>query len=133
MFLLYYIFCSEDLYLGSYGLLQQYCLKGSAVSMIQSNPAADTDATTNSAAITMYSTTWCGDCRRAKRVFADFGVSYREVNIEDDQDAAELVQTLNNGLRSVPTIVFPDGSVLVEPSNAALAAVLAHYASAAAN
>lgn len=76
----------------------------------------------------MYSTTWCGDCRRAKRVFADFGVPYREVNIEDDEDAAELVQTLNNGLRSVPTIVFPDGSVLVEPSNAALAAVLARYA-----
>ena len=81
----------------------------------------------------MYSTTWCGDCRRAKRVFADFGVPYREVNIEDDDDAAELVQTLNNGMRSVPTIVFPDGGVLVEPSNAALAAVLAHYASAAAN
>ncbi len=54
-----------------------------------------------------------------------------EVNIEDDEDAAELVQTLNNGMRSVPTIVFPDGSVLVEPSNAALAAVLARYATAA--
>ncbi len=79
----------------------------------------------------MYSTTWCGDCRRAKRVFADFGVPYIEVNIEEDEDAAELVQTLNNGMRSVPTIVFPDGGVLVEPSSAALAAVLAHYASAA--
>ena len=99
--------------------------------MIHSNPAADTDSTTNPATITMYSTTWCGDCRRAKRIFSDFGVPYREVNIEDDEDAAELVQTLNNGMRSVPTIVFPDGGVLVEPSNAALAAVLARYASSA--
>jgi mycoredoxin len=99
--------------------------------MIHSNPAADTESTTDPTAITMYSTTWCGDCRRARRAFADFGVPYREVNIEDDEDAAELVQTLNNGMRSVPTIVFPDGSVLVEPSNAALAAVLARYASSA--
>jgi len=96
--------------------------------MIQSNPAADSDSAIVPTAITMYSTTWCGDCRRAKRIFADFGVPYREVNIEDDEDAAELVQTLNNGMRSVPTIVFPDGGVLVEPSNAALAAVLARYA-----
>ncbi len=80
--------------------------------------------------IKMYSTTWCGDCRRAKRVFADFSVPYVEVNIDEDQDAAQLVQTLNNGMRSVPTIVFPDGGVLVEPSNAALAAVLARYTSA---
>lgn len=101
--------------------------------MTHSNPVADTDSTTNPATITMYSTTWCGDCRRAKRVFTDFGVPYREINIEDDEDAAELVQTLNNGMRSVPTIVFPDGSVLVEPSSAALAAVLARYTTSSAN
>lgn len=89
---------------------------------------ADTDSSANT--ITMYTTSWCGDCRRAKRVFSDFGVSYVEVNIEADEDAAELVQSLNNGLRSVPTILFPDGGVLVEPSNAALAAVLQHYAPA---
>lgn len=89
---------------------------------------ADTDFSTDN--ITMYTTSWCGDCRRAKRVFSDFGVSYIEVNIEEDEDAAELVQSLNNGLRSVPTILFPDGGVLVEPSNAALAAVLQHYAPA---
>ncbi|MGE5334257.1 MAG: glutaredoxin domain-containing protein [Nitrososphaerota archaeon] len=75
----------------------------------------------------MYTTTWCGDCRRAKRVFADFGVAYVEVNIESDEDAAELVETLNDGLRSVPTIVFPDGGILVEPSNTALMAKLQDY------
>ena len=88
------------------------------------NTAADDTATDS---IIMYTTAWCGDCRRAKRVFSDFDVPYTEVNISDDEDAAEIVQTLNNGLRSVPTIVFPDGGVLVEPSNTALAAVLQHY------
>lgn len=87
--------------------------------------AANTDDSTDS--IIMYTTPWCGDCRRAKRVFSDFDVPYTEINIADDEAAAEIVQTLNNGLRSVPTIVFPDGGVLVEPSNAALAAVLEHY------
>jgi len=87
--------------------------------------AANSDTPTDS--IIMYTTPWCGDCRRAKRVFGDFDVPYTEINIDDDEDAAEVVQTLNNGLRSVPTIVFPDGAVLVEPSNAALAAVLQHY------
>ena len=101
--------------------------------MIHTDPAqAAASATTdvNSDAIVMYSTTWCGDCRRAKRVFADYGVAYTEINIEEDEDAAELVQTLNNGLRSVPTILFPDGSMLVEPSNATLAAKLEQLASA---
>lgn len=80
--------------------------------------------------IIMYTTTWCGDCRRAKNIFANYGVSYVEINIEDDDDAAELVQSLNDGLRSVPTIVFPDGGILVEPSNSALAARLQPYAAA---
>lgn len=77
--------------------------------------------------IIMYTTSWCGDCRRAKSVFANYGVSYVEVNIEEDEDAAELVQSLNDGLRMVPTIVFPDGGILVEPSNTALAAKLQPY------
>src|SRR5580765_1047852 len=94
--------------------------KGLAASMTITDPTASTDTNTSANAIVMYSTTWCGDCRRAKRVFADFGVPYVEINIEEDEDAAELVQSLNNGLRSVPTILFPDGGVLVEPSNAAL-------------
>ena len=74
--------------------------------------------------IVMYTTTWCGDCRRAKRVFAALNVPYREVNIEDHAEAADLVVQINHGARSVPTIVFPDGSVLVEPSNTALEAKL---------
>lgn len=75
--------------------------------------------------IVMYTTTWCGDCRRAKRVFAALGVPYREVDIEEHEEAADFVVSINHGARSVPTIVFPDGSVLVEPSSAVLEAKLA--------
>jgi mycoredoxin len=74
--------------------------------------------------IVMYSTTWCGDCRRARRVFEAMGLTYTEINITEDA-AAEVVMRLNNGMRSVPTILFPDGSILVEPSTAALEAKLA--------
>lgn len=77
--------------------------------------------------IVMYSTTWCGDCRRAKHVFARLGVSYTEVNIERDGAAAALVRRLNDGAHSVPTILFPDGSVLVEPGNTVLEAKLQPY------
>lgn len=71
--------------------------------------------------IVMYGTTWCGDCSRARRFFDTRGVAYRYVDISDSQEAVDLVEQLNGGMRSVPTIVFPDGSVLVEPSNRELA------------
>ena len=70
--------------------------------------------------IVMYATTWCGDCRRAKRVMDSLNAPYSYINIDHDDAAAARVVTINKGSRSVPTIVFPDGSVLVEPSNAAL-------------
>ncbi|HZC76574.1 MAG TPA: glutaredoxin family protein [Ktedonobacterales bacterium] len=78
--------------------------------------------------IVMFSTRWCGDCRRAKRLFDALGVPFTEINIDEDRAAAARVMRLNDGMRSVPTILFPDGSVLVEPSNAALEAKLAAYA-----
>jgi mycoredoxin len=78
----------------------------------------------------MYTTPWCGDCRRAKRVFATLGVPYTEVNIEQDPHAADCVRQLNGGMQSVPTILFPDGARLTEPSNQALEAHLRRYVSA---
>ena len=75
--------------------------------------------------ITVYATTWCGDCMLAKRVLDERGATYRWVDIDDDPDAAQLVQTINGGLRSVPTILFPDGRVLVEPSREELQQALA--------
>ncbi len=77
--------------------------------------------------IVMYTTTWCGDCRRTKRVFSSLGVPYAEVDIERNPGAAELVRRLSGGMQSVPTILFPDGSRLVEPGNAALEAKLRSY------
>ena len=71
--------------------------------------------------IKMYATTWCGDCRMAKRWFESHGIPYEYINIEEDDKAAEFVVRVNGGYRSVPTIVFPDGSVLVEPSPRELA------------
>ena len=71
--------------------------------------------------IKMYVTTWCGDCRMAKRWFDAHGIAYESINIEEDDKAAEYVKRVNQGYRSVPTIVFPDGSILVEPGPRELA------------
>ena len=54
--------------------------------------------------VIIYSTHWCGDCRRAKRFLRERGVNYREVNIDEKPEAEELVLRVNNGLRKVPTL-----------------------------
>jgi mycoredoxin len=74
--------------------------------------------------ITMYTTSWCGDCRRSKRLLDRHGVPYEEINIEGDGAAAALVMQLNNGRRTVPTIVIEGGPVLAEPSDRELARAL---------
>ncbi|MXY93468.1 MAG: NrdH-redoxin [Caldilineaceae bacterium SB0670_bin_27] len=78
----------------------------------------------NGAQIKMYTTDWCPDCWRAKSVMRGQDVEFEEINVEGDEDARELVQRLNNGNISVPTIVFPDGDVLTEPSTTVLMAKL---------
>src|SRR5215831_17331095 len=90
--------------------------------------SATSEHTTRHREIVLFSTQWCGDCRRAKRLFDALGVPYTEIDIDQDRVAAGQVMRLDAGMRSVPTIVFPDGSVFVEPSNAALEAKLATYA-----
>lgn len=71
--------------------------------------------------ITVYGTVWCEDCRQAKQVFDRRGVRYAWIDIDTDPVAEAVVLHINGGKRSVPTIVFPDGSVLVEPSARTLA------------
>ncbi len=71
-------------------------------------------------AIIFYGVSWCGDCRRARQVFLQKGIPFIEVDIDQDSQAAEFIKGLNHGNRSVPTIVFPDGSHLTEPSTLAL-------------
>ena len=66
--------------------------------------------------VTMYSTTWCGYCRRLKTQMDSAGISYVEVNIEEDPEAAALVEQVNGGNRTVPTLRFPDGSTATNPS-----------------
>jgi glutaredoxin-like protein len=69
-------------------------------------------------------TSWCSDCTRSKAFLNRSLVDYEWVDIELDDDAAREVESLNDGRRVVPTIIFPDGDVLVEPSDAELAAKL---------
>lgn len=71
--------------------------------------------------IVVYSTVWCPDCKRAKQFFGEQRVPYTNVDIEHDNKAMTFVEKINGGMRSIPTIVFPDGEVLVEPSNSELA------------
>ena len=71
--------------------------------------------------IKVYSTVWCPDCKRAKHFFAENRVSYTNIDIEQDATAMAFVEKANHGMRIIPTIVFPDGSILSEPSNAQLA------------
>lgn len=71
--------------------------------------------------IVMYSTNWCSDCRRAKYILDEYGIPYENIDVEQNPGGMAFVKQVNNGNRTVPTIVFPDGSILVEPSTTALA------------
>ncbi len=72
----------------------------------------------------IYITTWCGDCRTAKAVLDRAGVAYEAIDIDHDPAAVATVVAITGGLKAVPTIVFPDGRVLVEPSRRQLLAAL---------
>jgi thioredoxin reductase (NADPH) len=71
--------------------------------------------------IVVYSTTWCPDCKRVKKFLGEQRVPYRNIDIESDPQAMAFVEQINDGKRIIPTMVFSDGSTLVEPSNAELA------------
>jgi mycoredoxin len=64
----------------------------------------------------MYTTVWCGYCRRLKAQLDRAGISFREVDIEHDTAAAEFVTGVNGGNQTVPTVLLPDGSVLTNPT-----------------
>ena len=74
--------------------------------------------------ITVYGAYWCPDCRRSKQFLGEHQIPYNWVDIEGDPDGEQYVIQKNNGKRIIPTIEFADGSILVEPSNAELAAKL---------
>ena len=68
------------------------------------------------ASVTMYTTTWCGYCFRLKKLMQREGIAFAEVDIEADESAAEIVMSANGGNRTVPTLVFADGTALSNPS-----------------
>ena len=67
--------------------------------------------------VIMYGTAWCGDCRRSKKCLDRNGVRYEYVDIDEKPELVGLVEQLNKGMRRLPTIVFSDGSMLVEPTD----------------
>lgn len=70
--------------------------------------------------IIMYGTTWCGASNRAKKLFEDYQIEFEWINIDKDIAGEKRVQEINNGYKSVPTIIFSDGSILVEPDKETL-------------
>jgi len=75
---------------------------------VEYTPAAGT--------ITMFSTVWCGYCKRLKKQLEAKGIGYTEINIEDTPGTAELVEKLNDGNQTVPTVIYPDGTSATNPS-----------------
>ena len=74
--------------------------------------------------ITMYGAEWCGDCRRSKKFLDANNVKYNYIDVEADESAAAKVQEINGGAKSIPVIVFSDGTHLTEPSDNDLKAKL---------
>ena len=86
-----------------------------------------TDTTT--ATFTMYSTPWCGYCHRLKSQLDREGVAYEVVDIEQHPEAADIVEQVNHGNQTVPTLVYSDGTAQTNPSLAQVQEKLASLAS----
>lgn len=71
--------------------------------------------------IILYGTHWCGDTRRACRFLDEHDIDYQFIDIDENKKGEEFVRNVNYGARSVPTIVFPDGTILTEPDERTLA------------
>jgi len=74
--------------------------------------------------VTMFSTSWCGYCARLKQQLGKQGIGFTEVNIEEVAGTAEIVESVNGGNQTVPTVIFPDGSTATNPSLADVKAKL---------
>ena len=83
-----------------------------------------TEQSTSTPEIRMFGADWCGDCRRAKRLFDNLGVAYQFINLEQEPAAAEVARDIS-GRTNIPVITYPDGSYHVEPSDDDMRAKLA--------
>ena len=71
--------------------------------------------------LTIYGADWCPDCRRSKQFLFNQNIPFTWIDVDQDENASDLVKRMNNGNRIIPTIIFEDGSFLAEPSDRALA------------
>ena len=71
--------------------------------------------------VIIYGADWCWDCRRARKFLTRREVNFEWIDVDKDREAEKFVLKTNRGMRSIPTILFPDGSILVEPSDEQLA------------
>jgi mycoredoxin len=76
----------------------------------------------------MFSTEWCGFCKRLKSQLGEIGISFREINVEEEIEYASFVEEVNGGNRVVPTLLFSDGVALTNPSAIAVKDKLASLA-----
>ena len=81
--------------------------------------------------LTMYTTQWCGFCKRLKAQLGRAGVEINEIDIERDEAAAEFVMSVNGGNQTVPTLLFSDGATMVNPSAGQVQEKLAELTAAA--
>jgi mycoredoxin len=84
----------------------------------------------DAAPVTMFTTTWCGYCVRLKKLMQREGIEFAEVDIEQDPKAADLVMQANGGNRTVPTLMFADGTALTNPSIDQVKSQLGHLSEA---
>ena len=75
--------------------------------------------------IILYGADWCPDCKRSMSFLDSKNIKYKYIDIDKEPGASDKVAEINNGMKSIPTIIFEDGSVLVEPSNVELAKKIA--------
>lgn len=77
--------------------------------------------------VVMFGAEWCGDCRRSKKFMDSNNVAYTYIDVEADPEASDKVIAINGGQRSIPVIIFPDGTHLTEPSDKDLEAKLKSF------
>lgn len=75
----------------------------------------------------MFSTNWCGYCKRLKSQLNEAGIEFREINVEEEVQYASFVELVNGGNRVVPTLLFSDGSALTNPSVIAVKAKVSAF------
>src|SRR5690348_9831186 len=100
------------------------CVHDTISEMVLNSSKTEKECSMANTGIKLYGTNWCSDCKRSKKFLGEQRVHYEFIDIEEDTEGQAFVQKVQNGGMTIPTIVFDDGSLLIEPTNAELAAKL---------